>query len=150
MNILVVDDNHQHLIATSSLSEKHHVTVTDSYERATEIINFGDVDVLLTDLLMPAEAGKLGPTGMNYLGHEIPIGLVLAIRAAQTGIKYVAVVTDTNHHDHPMSAAVDWISYQDQKGQSHFFIEKTKTIVTHAPMKDGVKDWDVVLAMLLD
>lgn len=152
MKILVVDDNPKHRKAAEVLAAEHEVTTLDSYEPAIKLLQSGtDIDVLLSDLLMPAEEYALGGEGMNYLGHEIPIGFVLMLRAAQAGVKFAAVVTDTNHHCHPMSAAIDWINpaYWSGDGETCMQINNTKTMVAHAPLKDGVKDWATVLKMLL-
>lgn len=64
-------------------------------------------DVVLCDLLMPAGKTQMGPKGMKYVGQEMPVGFALSLMAAIHGAKYVAVVTDTNHHDHPAAAMLD-------------------------------------------
>ena len=64
-------------------------------------------DVVLTDLLMPAGPMKQAGSGCQYVGQEMAVGWALALTAARTGVKYVAVVTDTNHHYHPASAMLD-------------------------------------------
>ena len=135
MKILIVDDNTKHLEAARVLSLQPGT----------------DIEVLLSDLLMPAEAETLGSNGMNYLGHEIPIGLMLMLRAAKAGVRHVAVVTDTNHHNHPMSAAVDWINPAYWSDEENLFnIGETIALVAHAPLlKDGSKDWAAVMRVLM-
>lgn len=64
-------------------------------------------DAVLSDLLIPASSQTMGPKGMKYVGQEMPVGFALSLMAAIHGAKYVAVVTDTNHHDHPASAMLD-------------------------------------------
>jgi CheY-like chemotaxis protein len=64
-------------------------------------------DVVMTDLLVPAPETSLGPKGYKYIGQEMPIGTSIAFLALSKGVKRVAVVTDTNHHDHPASATFD-------------------------------------------
>lgn len=64
-------------------------------------------DVVLSDLLMPAGQNTQGGKGLQYVGVEMPIGWALAIDAALGGAKFVAVVTDMNHHSHPASAMLD-------------------------------------------
>lgn len=64
-------------------------------------------DVVLCDLLMPASAMTMGPKGEKFVGQEMPVGFALSLMAVIHGAKYVAVVTDTNHHDHPASAMLD-------------------------------------------
>ena len=62
-------------------------------------------DVVLSDLLMPAGRNAQGGPGLQYVGQEMPVGWSLAIQAAISGAKYVAVATDMNHHHHPASAS---------------------------------------------
>lgn len=64
-------------------------------------------DVVLCDLLMPAGERMMGPKGEKYIGQEMPVGFALSLMAALQGAKYVAVVTATNHHDHPAGAMID-------------------------------------------
>ena len=64
-------------------------------------------DIVLSDLLMPASGMTMGDKGMKYVGQEMPVGFALALMAAIHGARYIAVVTDTNHHDHPASAMLD-------------------------------------------
>jgi len=73
-------------------------------EKATYRPNF---DAVLSDLLLPASKYMLGDRGMQHVGKEMPLGTILAFLALAAGVKRVAVVTDTNHHDHPASAAFD-------------------------------------------
>lgn len=153
MKILVVDDNFKHLFAAEALDDEHLVTKLDSYSLAMEFLKEGtEVDVLLCDLMMSAEEHMLSREGLAFLGHEIPIGFILMLRAAQVGVKYAAVVTDTNHHNHPISAAIDWINpaYWDGSDEKCMMIANTKTMVAHAPLKDGAKDWAAVLKVLLN
>lgn len=64
-------------------------------------------DAVLCDLLMPAGREAQGSKGQMYVGKEMSVGWALAITAALQGAKYVAVVTDMGHHDHPASAMLD-------------------------------------------
>jgi CheY-like chemotaxis protein len=64
-------------------------------------------DVVLCDLLMPAGPMAQGGEGKKYVGQEMAVGWSLALKAAQNGARYVAVVTDMNHHCHPASAMLD-------------------------------------------
>lgn len=68
---------------------------------------FPDFDAVLTDLLVPASGNAQGTKGKEFVGKEMPLGTTIALLAISNGIKRVAVVTDTNHHDHPASAAFD-------------------------------------------
>lgn len=150
--ILLCDDNHRHLAAGRAQLGENQVVALDSYEEAIEHLKEGsDIDVVLSDLMMPGEPRTLGPEGMKYIGQSIPIGFVLALRAAKVGVPLVAVVTDTNHHDHPMSAAIDWLNpaYWNGDQTTCFTIEASRVLIAHAPItEDGTKDWAKVLTAL--
>lgn len=155
MKILVVDDNLRHLeAAREQLGSQHDLVTLESYEDAIKLLKPDtDVEVLLSDLLMPAEPHALGPEGLKFLGHEIPIGLVLILRAAQAGVKWLAVITDANHHDHPMSAALDWIGPASwgTYGAKLFRVNESVALIAHAPFgPDGRKDWAQTLQILLE
>lgn len=65
-------------------------------------------DAVLSDLLMPASGMMLAPEPRKkYEGQEMPVGFALAFMAVRSGAKYVAIVTDIGHHDHPASAMLD-------------------------------------------
>lgn len=82
-------------------------------------------DAVLCDLLMPAGRDAQGGDGMKFIGQEMPVGWSLALTAAKCGAKYVAVVTDMNHHHHPASAMLDRLD-------GHIFtIDDAKMLLTN-------------------
>lgn len=64
-------------------------------------------DAVLLDLMLPATRAAMGDAGMKFVGQLMPYGYSLAIHAIQNGAKKVGILTETNHHMHPMSAALD-------------------------------------------
>ncbi len=94
-------------------------------------------DVVLSDLLMPASEMTMGQDGMKYVGQEMPVGFALSLMASLYGAKYVAVVTDANHHDHPASAMLDSFD-SDNRVESgkppRFVINGAKVGYYHSPM----------------
>lgn len=101
-------------------------------------------DVVLVDMMMPVARKTALGSGIHPYGEEVPYGFVLALRAALRGAKYVAMVTDTNHHKGAMSAALDYIG----DGYYHtmapnFTINGAKCMFVHAPFVEdpalGVK-----------
>jgi CheY-like chemotaxis protein len=64
-------------------------------------------DAVLTDLLMPASRRAMDEKGMKYVDQEMPVGFGLVFMAVLCGARHAAVVTDTNHHDHPAPALLD-------------------------------------------
>ena len=86
MRILVVDDAKKHReSALEQFGNEHKINAVDSYETAIAVLGSSEhsIDLLLIDLLMPAEPYCLGREGLKFLGHEIPIGFILMLRAAQ-------------------------------------------------------------------
>ncbi len=149
MKILLVDDSRKHREAgVADLSALgHEVTALRSYSDVAKVIRTQQFDVALLDLLMPSEPMTLGGAGLEHLGEPFSVGYPLAVYLASVGVKFVAVATDTNHHHHPASAMMDWLSGEvlNMNGSAVMFM--------HAPMKDvghnRVKDWSLVLSRLL-
>ncbi len=155
--ILVIDDSPRHRqSAIEELGSENDIVVLGSYVEGVVLLSRSEgVDVVLCDLLMPAESKTLGSEGFAFIGHEIAVGLTFALKAAQVGIPHIAVVTDANHHKHPMSAALDWIGgayWNAATGKrSRFQIGASRAIFAHAPLlESGAKDWATVLAALLE
>lgn len=141
---MIIDDSPKHLAAGKKLEVDGHVIVcTDSYMEGVSLMKAGGFDAALLDLLMPAEEFQLGGEGLKLFGHETPVGFALALIAAQAGIPKVAVVTDMNHHHHPMSAAIDWL-------RKPLIINDSIVQFMHASFnEDGSKDWAKALATLI-
>lgn len=112
-------------------------------------------DAVLCDLLMPAGKDRQGPIGDKFVGKEIPVGFSLALLAALRGAKYVAVVSATNHHEHPASAMLDRLSgsggyWDDEESKPLFTINgATVGFFPYPECKNGGKDWGKVLAVLM-
>lgn len=145
MDILLVDDSKKHRQAgVAQLSALgHEVTAVGDYAEAARLLREQKFDVALLDLLMPAEPMMLGGRGMEYLGQSIAVGFPLSMLAASEGVRLVAVATDTNHHDHPASAIMDW--FHDRR----FTVGLSMVVWMHAPLcADGAKDWAKILDRL--
>jgi CheY-like chemotaxis protein len=126
LKILVIDDNPVHRQSAHQTLEGHDLTVVGSYDEALKLMgcyfpgfqnNRQMFDAVLTDLMMPAGMGGSGGDGAQYIGQEMPIGLPLVLIAVlHSGAKYLAVVTDTNRHAHPVSWAIDMLIGRDDDG----------------------------------
>lgn len=92
-------------------------------------------DVVLTDMMMPVREGD-GAFGKRFAPNEqAPYGFVIALRAALRGVRFVALVTDTNHHLGAMSAALDFLGdhcYGDEF-KPNFEINGARVMFVHAP-----------------
>jgi len=124
MNILIVDDNPTHRESASEqfVGSGHDITVAATYEEAEALFRpvagkFRTAfDAVLVDLMLPGPKGAARrETGV---GVEMPIGVILALIALQQEVKYIGVLTDTNHHDHPASSCLDFF------GRSPFYHEE--------------------------
>ncbi|MEK7158000.1 MAG: hypothetical protein AAB733_00280 [Patescibacteria group bacterium] len=142
-----MDDNPRHRRAGVRQLEAfgHEVVALCDYGEARERARAESFDAALLDLLMPAEPTTLGPAARaEFVGREIGIGFPLVLELTRLGIPRVAVATDTGHHDHPMSAIVDW--FRD----TNLMVNGARVLILHAPMcEDGTKDWEGILARLL-
>lgn len=147
MKILLVDDSVRHRRAGKKQLEEidHEVVAVSEYSEAHRLAEEGRFDIALLDLLMPAETTTLGPDARaEHVGREIAIGFPLLLSLAGW-IGKIAVATDMNHHNHPMSAAVDWFL-----GDRKLVVNGATVLIMHAPMcEDGTKNWGKVLTRLL-
>ena len=148
MKVLVIDDNPIHQESARQTINNHELTIVGTYDEAHLLINGNykttpvKYDVVLSDLLMPASAMTMGTEGMKYAGQEMPVGFALSLMAALRGTKFVAVVTDIGHHDHPASAMLDPFTsscpseFNDVGVSPRFVINGAKVGYYHAPMTD--------------
>lgn len=107
-------------------------------------------DAVLTDMMMPMSEGTSLMDELFDPKKQVPYGFIVALHAAAHGAKFVAVVTDTNHHHSAISAALDYIGrayFHGGSGEQQVFdICGAKTIFAHAPfvtdiIKDAPCDW---------
>jgi CheY-like chemotaxis protein len=156
MKILIIDDNSVNLAAATLTLAGHDLTLVSEYDEAMKALDRETYEVVLTDLLMPAGREAQGPRGRPFIGQPMPVGFALALHAVLRGAKYVAVVTATNHHDHPASAMLDRLdraSWSDEMSRPRFVINGATVGFFHHPrvMVDGQegKDWGKVLKALV-
>lgn len=138
MRILLVDDSPRHRRAGQSQLEGvgHEVVALSSYAEARHRAQQEQFDVALVDLLMPAEEMTLGSEGLKHLGEQIGVGYALALDLPHGNVGAVVVATDTNHHNHPLSAIVDWFHSKPLN------VNGKLVRIIHARLKeDGTKDW---------
>lgn len=110
-------------------------------------------DVVLTDLLLPASAECLGEPE-KYFGQEMPLGTLIVFYALQLGVKKIAIVTDSNHHDHPAAAAIDMLRTLQLGDTRVDFLSDTTGeamiwTMTETGEKVRVKNWAKALGKLL-
>ncbi|HVX90133.1 MAG TPA: response regulator [Candidatus Paceibacterota bacterium] len=112
MKILVLDDSEANRKAAAILLKGHDVTIVETYgEEVCRLLNKGNIDAYLGDLMLPASKETLAPDAYKFVGQEMPLGTITAFFALKKGVKRVAVLTQTNHHNHPASAATDYLTW---------------------------------------
>lgn len=156
LDILVVEDTEKHQDSAREQFKYHKLVLARNYEEGRSALESGyHYTVLLTDLMMPKGGREtMGPEGMKYIFDLLPLGFPLAFLAAKIKVPYIGIVTDVNHHDHPISAAIDPISgayWRESGSESPLYkINESKLGIFHAPFtEDGRKDWNKVLEVLL-
>ena len=136
--ILVVDDNFGNLAAAEEqLGADYYLTTVPTFEEAQKLLKEDEWDVVMTDVMMPGEKDGQGK-GLKLVGEMMPIGLVVALLALQKGVPEIFILSDTNHHDHPVAWAMDSIV---GPGPINGFTGYK------CPMNDdGTKNWQKALA----
>lgn len=147
MHILLIDDSLKHRRSgVRDLEALGHTVVAHcDYGEARAQAKREPFDVALIDLLMPAEPTTLGTEAIQeYVGREIAVGFPLVLELSLLGIPRIVVATDTNHHNHPMSAVVDWFGGRLQS------VNGAMVKIIHCELSaDGSKDWIRALATIM-
>ncbi len=173
LDILIIEDTKLHKDSAKEQFPNKHIIdqfqkekrpylldTADNYEQGKQKIEAMQPDstyhVLLTDLMMP-KGGRdtMSAKGMEYIFDLMPFGFPLALLAAKQNIPYIGIVTDINHHDHPMSACIDPISgayWNDQQAKDSIYkINNSVVGIFHAPfLENKAKDWMKVVNILLN
>lgn len=114
----------------------------DEAEAQVQSIILLPFEAVLVDMMMPMSRRTLISEAYKP-GEQVPYGFILALRAALCGAKFVAMVTDTNHHRGAMSAALDHLggAYYCSGFKPNFAINGARVVFVHAPfVEDVVKD----------
>jgi len=176
MKVLVIDDDVANQQSAHALLSEHDLTVVGTSWEAAEMIGKNEYDVVLTDLFMSATPDPKEKVNRRVFGSfgaatsdsgdsaEHPLGFGFALWALTRGVKYVAVVTDTDHHSNAISAQIDWFhdSYGDSEPNRLEF-SGGRLAILHACASDedmirrevlgkrGItgKDWELALERLL-
>lgn len=159
MRILVIEDSEKHVESAKMTLSSHELTIIGSFDEfrkafgGENIIETPPFDVVLTDMNMPM--GKRNPYGSNYDREKAEsYGLIIALKAAMAGIKFVALLTDANHHNDGMSSALgdlhgayygDFIKTSPHRvGNKNFFnINGARVAFLHAPFYKDRKAADL-------
>ena len=99
----------------AALPEAHFIESFFAHKRALpKNLSFDPAqyqfEIVLLDLMLPASMEMLSEESIWDFRRKplLPYGMVMAMVATKIpSVKEILVVTATNHHDHPMSAALD-------------------------------------------
>jgi CheY-like chemotaxis protein len=136
--IVVVDDQQLNLkSAVVQLGPKNDVVAFDNYAAFFKAIDRETPEIVLLDLLMPAEGAQLGGQAMqSFLGSPITAGIFAALAASQKGVPLIVIATDAGHHDHPALALIDELGWNKP-----ISLGTSTLVIVQAKIVDGVKDW---------
>ncbi len=159
LSTLIIEDTELHKRSAIDQLYQRKVTyiIAQNYEQGKQYLTATEkpFSIVLTDLMMPkGSRDTMSPKGMEYIFDQLPYGFPLALLAAKQNIPYIAIVTDINHHNHPMSACIDNLSsayWNDETAQASLYrINNSVVGIFHAPfLENGAKDWMRVVDVLL-
>jgi CheY-like chemotaxis protein len=128
MKILIVEDKPEQQKRALEATEGHDTIVVKNYEEAIPLLHGRwvpdetprgchwvkeEFDVVLTDLMLPATGYEMSYPE-RFIGQEMPFGAMVVLLALKSGVRKIGLITDINHHNHPMSAALDpFCDYQN-------------------------------------
>lgn len=135
MKILVIEDKQIHQQSARQTLEGHEVTIIGSFDESVELfkercdwekqkqlksegMHYSEAmaqsmipfpfEAVLTDMMLPMSSDGVNPSVFNP-NELVPYGYLLALKAAQRGVKLVGLVTDANHHKVPIAMGLDLI-----------------------------------------
>ena len=175
MNILIVEDNPRHQkAAVDQLKNDHNVYVVEDWPSARKAIEDFKPEVVFSDLKLPSTNETLSDGAIKKYpqGTLVELGFSIILYASQYPfVKYMAILTDGDHHDDPITASIDYVGRElhvyFKDPNSYLRISKNKpkptleingkrVIVSFAPMlgeygtESYVKDWGKVLGFLMN
>ncbi len=126
LEILVVENTLKHQVAARKMLEKHNIRIVDTFDSAIDYLsgkNKEKYDVLLTDLFYTQGEGRMVS---NHVSGELPFGFPLALIALKEEIPFIGIVTDMNHHQHPLAYTFDFLKkpVRTEKSTLMFFDER--------------------------
>lgn len=124
MKILIIEDKPLHIASAEKFAQEsgHEVVIINNYDDANCVLKHEarwdkttqdfvitkllDYDMVMTDLFLPISRPHLTADVCPFEGTEQPYGITLMLKAMTLGVKKVGIITDGNHHTHPMIYAL--------------------------------------------
>lgn len=173
LNILVCEDTPKHLQAAREQLAEHNLLTASTLVEAMQYLGnkvledvpgyaeaiedggvavpkyIGNIDVVLTDMYMPG-----GNMPVYSLGDQLaPVGVMIALRAASLGVKWVGLMSNSNHHSDAMTCGIDMLNGTWFNTKRPLSINGSKVVFTTAAFdisRDDAKDWKALLDGLLE
>ena len=109
LTILFVEDTEVHRQAAIEQLKDHNLIICKNFTEFQTISKEDQqVDVVLTDCLLPAEASAYVPQE-GHSKDQVPFGTIVLLWAIQKNIPKAGMLMLNNHHDHPIAAGLDAI-----------------------------------------
>ena len=151
MKILVIEDNKVHIDAATKQLTGHEITVVKSWKdmlglsdfilsREEHIKFFKGHDMVFTDINISGISDYNGETLNRDLKAYPPMGLWVILRAIEFEIKYIASLTDSNHHTDALTKSLNNFG-----ANQPFYIGKSKVILSAVYPKDWKKMFDYMM-----
>jgi len=119
MKVLIIEDAIWNIGSYALVGlDEHQVTILSSLQEVDKLLKKKDglkeFDVVLTDLFLPWEHLLIysEERGEDQGMNEIPIGLVVAMKALNEGIP-VAILTDSDHHTNKVVATLEGLRFRE-------------------------------------
>ncbi|MFH1162057.1 MAG: response regulator [Candidatus Jorgensenbacteria bacterium] len=134
MKILLVEDNEFHIEAAQDQLREHELTIIRSFNELypwrrgwdgpeRQGFTLSQYDAVLTDINLPSPVDTSSGLG----NMEGPTGLLVMLKALESGVKYIGAITDVSHHSKdPIAKGLDmWIHAGKpiEAGNSRIFLE---------------------------
>jgi hypothetical protein len=124
LDVLVIEDTERHQVSARVLLADQNITIVEGFDYAMDKLVGGynkpkqHYDAVLSDLLLPQGRGDtMGPEGKYLKRDPMAFGFPISYISAMQGIP-CAVVTDMNHHDHPMSYTFNFLKGTQQVNET--------------------------------
>lgn len=133
------------------LGDKEKAQYKEDKEDAKSMSRMPKFDAVLLDMLMPATAKSLAGDSKKFVGEPTDYGMFFLWLAVQKGVPLVGILTDGSRHNHPVSATLDYLMYEETKVMT---FEKSKVVIARnmttqiAKGGDYAKDWKSLLELL--
>tara|TARA_Y100000310_G_C20688765_1_gene820841 strand:- start:2811 stop:3428 length:618 start_codon:yes stop_codon:yes gene_type:complete len=106
LEILVVEDTPIHQEAARELLKEYNVTIVGTFDDAVDSLHQKKYNIVLTDMFIPQGRGEM-QRDKESASTPQDLGTYIAMYSAQLGVPYVAICSDSDHHDNAQTYATN-------------------------------------------